>query len=356
MKNVLLSFSLLLICGILNGQQNINDYSKICYCSGETPHSILRYDNNWELLWAFKSGLSKKGLDSLHIPYTESQLRLLLIYKLVRLKNEKYYTDIPILDLNQTNLLRTKTIQLAEIIIPSIESDIKSLVSYLKDINYSENQFSILFSYVLDGLVWQKFEVKHMIKPLNLNRSNYPWVGTFWLLTPVRKTFYGTNTESDSSFTIGITSGGPDELMKGIYDEENGLLKVFLKNYIDYGKITDEKVFTAFKNYNLFDEKGNLKIPVIIENNKNMLYNYSDQIAENICIKLVSNDIFKEVIKDFHFQDEEQAIIILYHEVMWDLLSIIEERQLIEEPNIIRNSSQAELRDVSKLLYIVRKN
>ena len=350
MKKAFLFLCLILLFGIMKGQQNIDDYDKTCYCSGKTPHSVLRYDNNWQLLWAFKSGLSKSGLDSLHIPYTDSQLRLLSIFKLIRVEGDKYYTDIPILDSNKTNQLRIRSKEIAESIIPFINNDIKSLVSYLNSTNYSENQFSILFSYILDGLVWDKFEEKKLITPLNLTTSNYPWVGAFWLLTPARKTSHGTNTFSDSTFKIGITSGC-DKLTNG-----GELINLMLRNYIDKGKVTDENVLKAFGQYYLFNQNGELTIPIIVENNQNELYVLASQIADKICLQLVSNSIFNKVIGDFNFTNKENAVIIMYHEVMWDLLAKIEEIKLIEKPLIITNPSKAEMKDASKLVYIVRKN
>jgi hypothetical protein len=354
MKKLIITLTLTLFCLVLKSQQNIDEYNKICYCSGNTPHSILSYDNNWQLLLAFKSGLSKRDLDSLHILYTESQLRLMLIFKLIRYKSDKYYTDIPIWDAKQTNELRGKTKKIAEQIIPFIEDDIKSLVTALTYENYYDNQFSIIFSYLLDGLVWSKFEEKRLIKPLNLNTNNWPWTGAFWLLTPARDKNYGTNTESDSIYTIGIT-GGAYSQMKTIYDEEDGLLKLMLENYIKNGKITDQKIISACEPYHILNKKGEITVPIIVENYQNKIFTLSDQIAMNVCNHLVSNEIFKNIILDFKLNDEQQAIIILYHEVMWDLLSIIEEKKLIQKPIILANPEKAEMKDVSNLIYIIKR-
>lgn len=354
MKTILTFFIFFVLGEVLYGQKKLKDYDEICYCVGNTPHSILSYDNNWDLLLTFKDGLSKKGLDSLQITYTKSQLKLLSVFKLTRFENGKYFTNFPIFDTSQTRYLRKKTLEIASLIIPLIESDIKSLVVQLGNINYSENQFSILFSYVLDGLTWQKFEEKSLINPLILTTDNYPWSGTFWLLTPQHKTFYGTNVASDSSFSIGITRSQNEPGLE-IYNDEDELLGILLKNYIHSGKVTDEKVLATFGRYNLFDKKGNLTIPIIVEEKSNKLYYYCSQIAHKICTKLVLNDSFDEVQKVLNLKNREQTVIILYHEVMWDLLSIIEERHFIEKPDILKNPNHAELTDVSKLVYITRK-
>jgi len=356
MKYKLLIITFSLFSGVIMGQKNLDDYDMTCYCSArETPHGVVSFDNNLQLISSFKKGLSKKELDSLHIPYTDSQLKLLRIFNLIRKEKDKYFSNIPFLDEKQTYLLRAQSKQIADKILPHIEPDIKELVSYLTSIGNSNNVFSIAFSYVLDGLPWQIFEEKKIIKPLDSKDNISPWTGFFWILTSNPSSKSGTNTESDSTFTIGIT-GGPYRLMKSIYDEEDGLLKVMLRNYIVSGKVTDEKVFKTFEPYNLFNQKGELTIPIIVENDQNKLYVLSKQIAEKICMEMTSMEVANRAIKDFNFQNEEQAVIILYHEVMWNLLSIMEEKKLIEKPIIIKNPDKAEMKDAADLMYIIRKN
>jgi len=338
------------------GQKNSDNYDMTCYCSArETPNGVVSFDNNLQLISSFNKGLSKKELDSLHIPYTDSQLKLLRIFNLIRKENDKYFSNIPFFDEKQTYQLRAQSKQIADKILPQIEPDIKELAIYLTSTGNSNNVFSIIFSYVLDGLPWKIFEEKGIIKPIDSKDNISPWTGFFWILTSHPSAKSGTNTESDSTFTIGIT-GGPYRLMKSIYDEEDGLLKVMLRNYIVSGKITDEKAFKTFEPYNLFNQKGELTIPIIIENNQNKIYVLSKQIAEKIYTEMASKEVTNKAIKDFNFKNEEQTTIILYHEVMWDMLSMLEEKKLIEKPIIIKNPDKASMKDAADLLYIIRKN
>jgi hypothetical protein len=156
MKHFLIILNLVLYSGLILGQNNSKKYDLTCFCSArETPNSVVNYDNNLQLLKSFSEGMSRKGLDSLHIPYTESQLKLLRMFNLIRKENGKYYTNIPILDESQTIHLRTKSKQIADKITPLVATEIKELVSYLDSINRSKNAFSIMFSYVIDGLTWK---------------------------------------------------------------------------------------------------------------------------------------------------------------------------------------------------------
>ncbi len=346
---------MILYCGELMGQINPNNYDMTCYCSGrETPQWVISRDNNLQLTMLFSNGLSKKGLDSLHIPYTDSQLKLLKIYNLIRQENNKYYSNIPILDENQTNQLRIQSKQIADKIIPLIEKDIKDIVSYLNSIGRSQNAFSITFSYVLDGLIWKEFEEKKIIRPLDSKDNISPWTGYFWILASQRNLKYGTNTETDSSVTISITNGAPYKLMKSFYDDD--LLKLLLKNIRLSGKVTDTRVMEAYGKNNIFDEQGKVTIPIIDENNQDKLYQLSKQISIKICDNTISNISFNEIIKKYNFKDKEQAIIILYHEIMWDLLANIEQKNIIVKPLIIKEPNKAEMKDAADLILIIRNN
>jgi hypothetical protein len=344
MKTLLTIILVQIIAGNCLLGQKLKDYHMVCYCSGSTPHSIVKYDNNWEILLALKNGgKSKSDLDSLNIKYTDSQLRILRIYKIIQLVGNKYHLVTPVLDSIQTNGLKIKTKKLAELIMPEIVNEIDSLNAVLYSENLANNQFSILFSYVLDGLVWTKFEKLDIIKPLELTIENSPWTGTFWMLTPHRETKYGTNTYSDSIFEIGITSG-LDKL------SNDKVLKVILKNYSEFGRITDQKLIESVKGYKILNAEGTLTIPVIDENYNNKIYRLSDLISGKICLQLTRNPVFKEIIGDLKIVDPEQATIIVYHEVMWDLLSLMIKNKIVTEPKI--NSEE----DASKLLYLVRRN
>ena len=355
MKKKLLIFYFLLFCAVLLGQKSPNNYDYSCYCSGrETPHKIVSYDNNLQLIKLFNVGLSKKDLDSLNIPYTYSQLKLLQIYNLIRFENNKYYSNIPILDEKQTNQLRIQSKQIANNIIPIIDNDIKDLVAYLSTINRSSNTFSIIASYVIDGLLWEKFEKKKLIQS-NSYDSAYPWSGYFWVLASRRNFKYGTNTDTDSTITIALTNGGTYRIMESYYKGED-LIKIMLNNMRVSGKVTDERVIKNFGKYNIFNKQGDIIIPVIIENNQNKLYMLSNQIADKICDLIISNVNIDEYVKAYNFKDKEQALIILSHEIMWDLLSLIDEKKLVEKPIILREPSKAEMKDASDLIYIIRKN
>lgn len=355
MKYLFIIFNLLLYCGLVVGQNNPNDYDLSCYCiARETPNGIVGYDNNLQLLKTLRNGMSRKGLDSLHINYTESQLKLLRIFNLIRKENIYYYSNIPILNEIQTNHLRIQSKQIADKITPLITADIKEFVKYLDSIKCSKNAFSILFSYVLDGLTWKIFEENKTIKSRILLDNDCPWTGYFWILATKRESKYGTNTDGDSILSIAVTNGAPYRIMKSFY-QENNLLSIMVNDIKLFGKVTDKQVLNALGKFNLFNEHGEITIPIIEENNQSKLYSLSKSMSSKICENAISNTSIDAVVKEFSFKDKEQALVILYHEIMWDLLDNIEASNLIEKPTILKEPDKAEFKDLADLIFITWK-
>ena len=354
MKNRFLFLVFLFASIQLIGQVNPRQYEMTCYCSArETPHSIVAYDNNLQLIIAFKNGLSKKGLDSLKIPYTNSQLKLLRIYKLIRMENNKYYSTIPVLDTIQTANLRIQSKIIADKISPVIEKDLKNLVAYLNSVQNSRNTFSVVFSYVLDGLTWHSFSEKEIIKPFNDNNLS-PWNGYFWMLAPKRKETFGTNSQSDSTLTFSITHGPANNILESFYYEDD-LLQKMLQNIREYGKVSDQGVISTFSKFNIVDEQGKVLVPIIIENGQNELFRLSLAIAVKISDYIIANAPLTEIKNEYNLIDEEQTVIILYHEILWDLLDNIEAKGIIDKPLIFKNPEKATTKDISDLIFFIKQ-
>ena len=339
----------------LIGQINPNDYDMTCYCQArETPHSIVGYDNNLQIIIACKNGLSRKDLDSLQIPYKISQLKLLRVYNLLRLENGKYYSNIPILNNEQTRQIRIQSKEIANKIAPNIYSDVEELVEYLNSINCSQNAFSVVFSYVLDGLIWKQFKEQSIIKPIDQKDSISPWTGHFWLLSSKRNNTYGTNSETDSILTIAITNGARYDLAKSFYDEDD-LIEVMLKNINQYGKVIDTSTIRHFQKLDVLDEQGNVIVPIIIEKIDNPLFSLSNQISKKVCDYTIKNSSLNEIVKQYKFQDIEEALIILYHEILWDLVDNILAKGIVDKPLIFKTPDKAEIKDLSNIIYFIKK-
>ena len=212
MKQIFIHFLFLSSPFLLLGQtpdyNDWNNWEDICYCSFKNYHpaSVVSADNNWQLLLAMKNGLTLKQLDSLNIPYTKSQLLLLETQRLLSETRGVYKTAVPILDSVLTIRLRKHSQFVASEIYPEIEKECGDLVAHLSEQNRLRNAYSILFSYVLDGLIWKRFEKEGIVKEWNESEI---WSGNYWFLTPKRLVDCGgTNiwTSNEGEFVFILTS------------------------------------------------------------------------------------------------------------------------------------------------------
>lgn len=353
MRRFLLPFIFIITPVVLFSQSidynDIKNWDDICYCSTNNsfhPHNVVNADNNWQLLLAMKNGLTLTELDSTKIPYTQSQLMLLRSQRLLERTQNRYKTSIPVLDKEQTSALRTQSLSVAKSIYPGIERECKDLVTYLSKQNRAHNAFSILFSYVLDGLIWERFENEGMIEKRD---GSEVWSGSYWFMTPKRSFGCGTNSITEGGCTLHINwAEQSNVLMKGFYNLD---FKGLLKPVEQHSKSTDKKIAGEFSPFGFFDENANLTIPIIDENDNNDLYSLSNKVIDKIFpvfVKYVDIEAAKE---SYQFKDSSETVIILYHEVMWDILNLLLENRIVQMPVAFETPEKATAIDVADLCF-----
>jgi len=331
---------------------NIDNWKSICYCSYNLihPQTIVKADNNWQLLLALRNGLSLVQLDSLNISYTQSQLLLLRSQRLVRRSQNIYTTAIPIFDKEQTINMRTHSQVIANNLYSEIEQECRDLVAHLSLQNKSSNAFSILFSYVLDGLMWERFEKEGIVT--ERDRTGI-WSGYYWFLTPKRASQWGTNSLSIGEFEFSVNWSVVEDITDGLFDND---FEALFKSITKDGFISDQKVFDEFSVFGFFDQNSALTIPIINEKERNELCTLSDRIID----KLLPAFMTKENIETFkilhQFGDMSEAVVIIYHEVMWDLMDLLLKNNVIQSPTIFLSPENAKSTDAADLCFIVIRN
>lgn len=313
-----------------------SDWESIAFCSYTRYHPFryINADNNWEIIMALREPNTKSYLDSIGIKSTASQLMLLQIEGLIsREKDNKWVTTIPLFDSLQTVDARRFSRTIAEKLYPQIKNSCSALVSHLSDKNMTESAFTILFSYILDGRVWDLLGSFEDVK------SSATWDGECWALYSPRKFSCGTNT-FDDHFSVCWTDKEPDFIKKEL--NVNSFIKPLIEDYKKYGKITTSNIRVKAENLGIGDKNGFLLIPVI------------DSKNEADSINIVSNQITRAISRHFTetdiiplFQDkfgigtcrEELASTILYHEVMWDLMDLIIEDKIVNYPLVWRDKN-----------------
>jgi hypothetical protein len=311
-------------------------------------------DNNGDLLLACESGISKDSLERAGIPFTQSQLVLLETWRLLADNNDTLKTLVPILDSNSTFSLRRFTETIAARVCDSTEILVRALKKDLDHINRTSNTYSMIFSYVVDGLVWKKLEEMRFITTRTIRSENPYWAGEVWALHRPRAFSCGTNTISDQGTSICVNwSGASIPKMRPFVADFKTLGRMF-DDYVAFGKVRDTSALRVFASFGLFDSEGNFTIPVVVEAQSNPLYRAAATLSDRIIRTVLASVNMSILRQKYSFRDEQQTLVIVYHEIMWDLMDAYEARGLLKKPIAFSDPSHAVPSDVSDLVFIIR--
>jgi len=232
-------------------------------------------------------------------------------------------------------------------------SSIKDFKTEMKTINREESTYPILFSYVLDGLPWKFFYEDDL-----LSRSSQEepiWFGLFWAAYPPRRYSSGTNSYDGRYASVSVTTGVDvsKELWEG-FSLSN--LKLIRDNFTEHGKLINEKLIKELEPYEIVDSSGNLSVPIIREHTDDKLFLICESIAKKVVKYFLRNMNLRELVKEFDFNAESEALIVCYHEFMWELLENLEENEIVEKPFFFYRPHEATYKDLGSLLFIIKKS
>ncbi len=299
------------------------DTSAFCDYKKFHPEEYLT-DNNWDILCAFVEPGTAAKLDSLGIAYNKSQLMLLEVGDLLSCDEGIYSTSIPIFGKSETDAVRKQSKEFADSIFPTIESEFSQFVSDIEKSGWSKNTYSLVFSYLLDSYIWDN---ERLASPMGCG-DHGTWSGAYWAMFDSRK-----------HVKIGTNGYGPVEQnwtddLDCWLDEDK--LIMFAKEVMKTrgNRIANQDVIDAVAGWGLTDENGNILIPVMHQNSNDDI----DILCKSITNKL-SNAIknySKTWYSTYNLSSEKIGQIVFYHEVMWDLLEILEAKNLISMPPILK--------------------
>jgi hypothetical protein len=354
MKQIFINFLFLsspvLLLAQATDYNNWKNWEDICYCTMNNsyhPSSIVSADNNLQLLLALKNGLTLKQLDSLKLPYIKSQLLLLESQHLLNKADGIYKTVIPILYSEQTAHLRKQSLFVARGIYPEIKKECCDLVAKLSEQNRSSNAYSILFSYVLDGLIWKRFEKEGIVKKWDTTGI---WSGNYWFLTPKRPVDCGgTNIWSNENFMFKWNWSYAENVTDGLWKKNLEMLFPLAQG----NTVPNKEIIDEFSALGFFDKDLHLTIPVINEKENNTLYLLSINIIDKLFPAFMAKTDIEAFKTSYKFNDNSETVIVFYHEVMFDLMDLLLEKQVIQMPTAFQHSEKATLKDAADLCFIV---
>lgn len=332
------------------------DYNCYCKVTGSTPDNIVQLDNNEKLLQALARPQTLAQLKEGGLAFNQSQIRLLVDWQLLEKKEGVYRTTFPILDAQKTAALRQSMRQLAAAASGQLVDRIATLKGILAKQGREKSAYTIFFSYVLDNLVWEQWKSEKIMKPRQ-NTVEHPfWSGIFWANTPKREFFCGTNSIADKGYSLKINWAPPAiPLMKPFVTDWKNQMKMF-DEFVSQGKVTDPSARAVFKPFRIFDAGGCPTVPVIIESPDDPLYKCCLEFAKIISVKVLE-DIKTGNLKNLAgCEDEESALVIAYHEWMWEFLDECEKKGLLEKPLAFAHPEKAVAADIGDLIFLVKNN
>lgn len=318
------------------------------------PSSILGLDSNGDIVLAARGGITRAGLRALGTPFSESQIALLTTYRLLEEKDDTLRTVFPILGPDETRQLRQRTLAVAPALARRLEPQVRDLQKELRRIGREKNAYSIIFSYVLDGLVWDEFAKRRMVRHREITAEAPLWSGEVWAVHPPRSFSPGTNSISEKGISLKVTwtKAAIPQMLPFVADFPT--LERMFDDYRSMGVVKDKHAREVFGPFDLFDDSGRFTIPVIDEGRSNRLYRAARAIAAAVAVDVSELLGPEELVQAFHLRDNEQALVIAYHELMWDVMDQLEELGLAEKPTAFAAPKEAKPADIAALVFIAR--
>jgi len=309
-------------------QRDFSEWDATAFCSytRHHPFTYIKADNNWEIMQALRTPHTRAYLDSLGIKNSDSQMMLLRIEGLIsQEENNNWVSLIPILDSIQTVNAREYSLRIANTLYIQIKNDISSLVDVLKQEALQESIYTILFSYVLDGEIWKSLNSYKDLK------SSATWDGECWVFYYPRKFSSGTN--SYNKFNVCWSKSQPEFIWREL--DRRTFIEPFMADYNANGKIISSDLYTKAFALGMINKDGSLRIPIIDSQDKNSRLNQISDKMINIIVQYFTNsDIVSDFQKQFGINQNNKklACTMLYHEVMWDLIDLCLNDDIIQIP------------------------
>ncbi len=343
-----------------NFPSDFNKYEALRFSGGQeifSPEKIITADNNWEILLSCRDGKTREELHEVGIDFTESQLMLLKAMGFLDFRRdaepEKLITTLPILGSSDKQALINKVRELAAKIEPELRDDLKKLKEILAKSGYNDYLFSIFFSAVIDGIVWFPFIDQGFVNEFSLDHERPLFDGVYWLSYPKRDFRCGSNIAiGDDVFMILNWSDGPMNKIQEVFHWNN--LYSMRDQFLEYGKIVDEELKSELITYGVVDDEGNFIVPIIEIKANDEIFLICSSMAEKIVDFMSQNLNLDNLRQEFGFADKEKAFVVTYHEWMWELVELLDEKGLIKKPLAFSNPEKALPKDIGKLFFIIK--
>jgi hypothetical protein len=340
--------------GSSNASDNLADWSLVCACpkSLSTPHHVVQADDNGRILYYARSGVTGPQLRQRGITATQSQLDLLTHWNLLIEDGETYKTTFPVIDPRQAAALRLKLATLAASITPSIEIDVKDIAEQLRREGFADSSYTIVFSYVLDGLLWEKLLSASELHLFDMTPTHPFWNGAFWAISPKRAGVPGTNDVSEDGIILKMLwtdDTGQALNALGSSTAVRSFLKSVANNKFDSTPIR----LTNGTIWELVRANGGLRIPTI-SGKSGLIQSKGDRIAVRVASVLRHDPTSIAILASIPNASPQTALLIVTHELIWDLIDNLVRDGAVQLPGALSRDTKLTPELLRPLVYLIR--
>jgi hypothetical protein len=333
---------------------DLAQWELICLCTASlfTPHPIVALGNNGEILYQARSGLTRAELKGRGVACSDRQLKVLEACGLVELQGDQVRTSIPVLGPADMLKLRGALKRQVRDQGPPVKAGIQELIDLLSRQGYADQAYAIVFSYLLDGKVWDRFKAQGLMPAMAITPEHPFWDGTFYAVYPVRAHAPGTNVTSKGAWSVAMTWTKP------VLDASDavgfsGSLDPLVEALAAKGDLAASPAAGGMRAQGLLDPNSRIAIPVIRERDDDPIYAKTQAIAT-----LIAKDVLA-TLRAPHFMDmvktndPGKALVITYHEYLWEILNYLDEEKVLQAPAILQAQGPVKAAELHHLVYLV---
>ncbi len=330
--------------------RDLRDWELICFCSckGSSPDEIVKDKNNGQILFSALNGTTRERLKADGIPFTEAQINLMHDYRLLSDSAGQLRTQIPVLGPERTTRLRARMHRLAAESGKALQVSFGDLTQAVADRGYGRSTYSIVFSYVLDNLVWDELGRRQHLQDLP---EKPLWNGALWAIYP-RRDGPGTNSRSHGGWTLMFTWTQP---VLALLHPLNlsALTYPLLDDLGNRGRSFDPSTNRELAALGILTPKGGPAVPIIQMDPSDQIHAKSLAISRKLVDSILPGIASPEISSQTRANDKRVAIVIAYHEFMWELLAYLERTGIVRPPAILSAQRIIDPKEIRSLVFFV---
>lgn len=334
---------------------NLDDFvfHMVASTRGVMPETIIRLDNNWQILNACIEGKTYQELVEAKIPFTQSQMQIMLMWGLLEGDGAKVKTSFPIITADRTAIIRNSMKAIAENVGAEIIPEVKALATSLATGGNQSNTYSIMYSYILGELVWTKFAEKNIVIKGPVSIDQPFWNGKMWALTPARENRSMSTSLDSDHYSLkfhwnNILSGKVNMFMSAIE-----VISQMLREMEEFQEIRTKEVITVMSTFNIMDENGKFTIPMIDEDSTAGVSGSCNTLAGKIRDQFLAKVDFSDLTSRAQLMNEFTAFAIGYQEFCREIMPYLVAQNILAKPAILSDPN-AGPEGMKELLFMTK--